>query len=86
MIDKLEEHNQEAEQGEQVLIPVEVDDHLGGRSEILQTTKALYDVIEMDDDNDPALENIPLDNENTTTVFDTEEWRELGVWQGYQWL
>ena len=40
----------------------------------------------MDDDNDPALENIPLDNENTTTVFDTEEWRELGVWQGYQWL
>ena len=66
--------------GEQVLIPVAaVDNHLGGRMEISQTIEALCDVVKMDDDIDPALEKIPQDNDNTTTVFDTEVWGEFGV-------
>ena len=65
--------------GEQVLIPVAaVDNHLGGGMEISQTIEALCDVVKMDDDIDPALEKIPQDNDNTTTVFDTEVWG--GVW------
>ena len=67
-------------------IPVAVNDHLGGRSEISQTIKALHDIVEMDDDNDPAPEDIPQDNENTTTVFDTEEWGNWVSVQGNQWL
>ena len=59
---------QEAEQGEQVPIPVAGDNHLGGRSDISQIIEVLYDAIEMDDDNNPALENIPQDNEKVKTV------------------
>ena len=55
--------------GEQVPIPVAVDDHLGGRTEFPQTIEVLHDVVKMDDDNDPALETIPQGNNNTTTVF-----------------
>ena len=51
--------DQEAEEGEQVPIPVAVDDHLGGRMEISQTIEGLCDVVKMDDDNNPGLENIP---------------------------
>ena len=62
-------------QGEEMLpLPAAVDDYING--ERVNVVEALQDVVEIDDDNEPAPENVPRNNDNNTGVFG--EWGHTG--------
>ena len=57
-----------------VPLPAAVDDYINGNR--ANTIEALQDVVEDDDDNDPAPENVPKRSDNNDTVFG--EWGHTG--------
>ena len=60
--------NEGGEQGDEMLpLPAAVDDFING--ERVNVIEALQDVVEIDDDNEPAPENVPRNNDNNTGVF-----------------
>ena len=52
---------------EMVPLPAAVDDYING--DRVNTIEALQDVVEVDDDNDPAPENVPERSDNNASVF-----------------
>ena len=52
---------------EMVALPAAVDDYING--DRVNTIEALQDVVEVDDDNDPAPENVPQQSDNNASVF-----------------
>ena len=56
-------------------LPAAVDDYING--ERVNTIKALQDVVEIDDDNEPAPENVPQTSNNNNQVFG--EWGHTGL-------
>ena len=62
-------------QGDEMLpLPAAVDNYING--EQVNVVEALQDVVEIDDDNEPAPENVPRNNDNNTGVFG--EWGHTG--------
>ena len=57
-----------------VPLPAAVDDYINDNR--VNTIEALQDVVEVDDDNDPAPENVPQRSDNNATVFG--EWGHTG--------
>ena len=55
-----------------VPFPEVVGDALNGQSDEMNTLEALCGVVEIDDDNEPAPENIPQRTDNTGTVLESE--------------
>ena len=67
--------NEGGEQGEEMVpLPAAVDDYIN--CDRVNTIEALQDVIEVDDDNDLAPENVPQRSDNNATVFG--EWGHTG--------
>ena len=55
-------------QGDEMLpLPAAVDNYING--ERVNVVEALQDVVEINDDNKPAPENVPRNNDNNTGVF-----------------
>ena len=67
--------NDGGEQGDEMLpLPAAVDDYING--ERVNIIEALQEVVEIDDDNEPAPENVPRNSDNNTGVFG--EWGHTG--------
>ena len=63
------------EQGDEMLpLPAAVDNYING--ERVNIIEALQEVVEIDDDNEPAPENVPRNSDNNTGVFG--EWGHTG--------
>ena len=58
-------------------LPQVVEDTLNGQSNEANMLEALRRVVNIDDDNDPAPENIPAPTDNNDRVLDTE-WKHHG--------
>ena len=56
-------------------LPAAVDDYING--ERVNIIEALQEVVEIDDDNEPAPENVPRNSDNNTGVFG--EWGHTGL-------
>ena len=65
------------EEGAPQALPQVVEDALNGQSNETNTLEALRRVVDIDDDNDPAPENIPAPTDNNDRVLDTE-WKHHG--------
>ena len=49
-----------------------VDEAISGRSEEVDTIEALHGIVEIDDDNEPAEENVPTTTATTNRILSTE--------------
>ena len=58
-------------------LPQVVEDALNGQSNEANMLEALRGVVDIDDNNDPAPENIPAPTDNNDRVLDTE-WKHHG--------
>ena len=65
------------EEGAPQALPQVVEDALNGQSNETNMLEALRGVVDIDDDNDPAPENIPAPTDNNDRVLDTE-WKHHG--------
>ena len=66
------------EEGEPTPLPRVVDELLTNQATTEETVEALRGVVDINDDNDPAPENIPEPNDNSSSsIF--EEWGHEGV-------
>ena len=70
--------NVESEETPLVPLPEAVDKALNGQSVENNTIEALWDIVDIDDDNEPALENVPQPTDNTTRIVSTE-WGHSGL-------
>ena len=60
--------NEGGEQGDEMVpLPAAVDNYING--DRVNTIEALQDVVEVDDDNELAPENVPQRSDNNATVF-----------------
>ena len=62
---------------EEALMPEAVSEHINGNSHTTETIQALCDVVDVDDDNEPAPENIPQSTDPTSSPLNTE-WGHSG--------
>ena len=63
----------------QVPLPAVVDDSINGQSEEANTIKALHEVIDIDDDNEPAPKNVPRTMDSSNQMLSTEWGQQNGV-------
>ena len=70
--------NVESEETLLVPLPEAVDEALNGQSVENNTIEALRDIVDIDDDNEPAPENVPQPTDNTTRIVSTE-WGHSGL-------
>ena len=68
---------EEEDDDEQRLLPDAIGVHLSGEACTTETIIALRDEVDIDDDNEPALENVPLQNELQDSPLKTE-WGHSG--------
>ena len=61
----------------EALMPEAVSEHINGNSHTTETIQALCDVVDVDDDNKPAPENIPQSTDPTCSPLNTE-WGHSG--------
>ena len=61
----------------QVPLAAVVDDSINGQSEEANTIKALHEVIDIDDDNEPAPKNVPRTMDSSNQMLSTE-WGHTG--------
>ena len=64
--------DENAHSQEEVLMPEPVSEHINCNSHTTKTIQALRDVVDADDDNKPAPENIPQSTDPTSSPFTTE--------------
>ena len=62
---------------EEALMPEAVSEHINGNSHTTETFQTLRDVVNVDDDNEPAPENIPQSTDPTSSPLNTE-WGHSG--------
>ena len=70
--------NVESEETLLVPLPEAVDEALNGQSVENNTIEALRDIVDIDDDNEPAPENVPQPTDNTTRIV-SAEWGHYGL-------
>ena len=70
--------NVESEETPPVTLPEAVDEALNGQSVENNTIEALRDIVDIDDDNEPALENVPQPTDNATRIL-SMEWGHSGL-------
>ena len=58
-------------------MPVAVSEHINGNSHTTEMIQALHDEVDVDDDNEPAPENIPQSTDPTSSPL-TTEWGHSG--------
>ena len=59
------------------LMPEAVSEHINGNSRTTETIQALHDEVDVDDDNEPAPENIPQSTDPTSSPSNTD-WGHFG--------
>ena len=69
--------DENANSQEEALMPEAVSEHINGNSHTTETIQALCVVVDGDDDNEPAPENIPQSTDPTSSLLNTE-WGHSG--------
>ena len=69
--------DENANSQEDALMPEAVSEHINGNSHTTETIQALCDVVDIDDDNKPAPENIPQSTDPTSSLLNSE-WGHSG--------
>ena len=77
VFDDIATTDENANSEEETLIPEVVSEHINGNSRTTETFQALCDEVDVDDDNEPAPENIPQSTDPTSSPFNTE-WGHSG--------
>ena len=70
--------NVESEETPPVTLPEAVDEALNGQSVENNTIEALRDIVDIDDDNKPAPENVPQPTDNAARIL-SMEWGHSGL-------
>ena len=69
--------NEQEDEDEQRLLPDAIGVHLSGEARTTETIIALRDEVDIDDDNEPAPENVPEQNESSDSLLKAE-WGHSG--------
>ena len=69
--------DENANSQEEALIPEAVSEDINGNSHTTETIQALCNVVDVDNDNEPAPENMPQSTDPTSSLLNTE-WGHSG--------
>ena len=77
VFDAIATTDEKANSQEEALMPEAVSEHINGNSRTTETIQGLCNVVDVDDDNEPAPENIPQSTDPTSSLLNTE-WGHSG--------